>query len=958
MSLLSTDCGGAANLVTILDLHTSTPDHPDGRALLAEENAALIDNALDLLVVLDADGRILRANAAAHSLLGYEPAELTGRHYNELVLPERRANALGIHESLQHGHPEQPDIPMPVRRKDGRLILMSLAARWSAPHQRMFVTARDVTPHQEARQALLRSEAALNSMLESIGDAFFAIDGHWRLTYANRKAGDFVGVRVEDAIGKPLLEIAPDLLHSPSLPRYRDAMQTRRPDAFETFWAPRQVWLEARIYPLADGISVYFHEITARRDAEEALRKSEQRFRKLFNQAGDSVMIVDGALRIVSVNDRACARFGYSREEFLDMLATDVNFGLADARALLQSLRNGRARLLRLDKRCKDGSVFPAEVQISRFDDEGEEFFLAVIRDLSDRAEAERQLRESEQRFREVIELTPAGYLLAGRDGALLDVNPALCALAGYPRGMLLGLRLAELFVSFPLASLEGAGPASVQGIEAVLRHRLGEPIHVLFNGSIKRDAQGRLLSLTGLMTDITGRKAAESRLRTLATHDTLTGLPNRALLGERVQQMLDACPYGASVAVMFLDLDRFKEVNDSFGHEMGDVLLCEVAERLRRVIRPSDTIARLGGDEFVVAADCASGQPAAAVAIVIADKLLDVLTAPVKVGGIDVIVGASIGISMYPRDAQTRELLFQSADTAMYRAKSAGRNRYRFFEPEMTVATQARMALEVSLRPALARGEFELHYQPRYSLDQTGPDGLVLYGMEALIRWNHPERGQVAPQLFIGIAEETGLINEIGRWVLEEACGRTRELMDACGRQLVVSVNVSARQLAQAHFADEVRGALARTGLAPACLELELTESALIEDIEHTATVLRELRQLGIQLAVDDFGTGYSSLAYLRRFPIDVLKLDRSFVMQQDENVTTVDFVKAFVDMAHALGMAVVAEGIETAEVLAFLRAAHCDQAQGYYLARPMPLQQLFEHVAGPATPAPGWAA
>ncbi|RZA27665.1 MAG: GGDEF domain-containing protein, partial [Lysobacteraceae bacterium] len=309
----------------------------------------------------------------------------------------------------------------------------------------------------------------------------------------------------------------------------------------------------------------------------------------------------------------------------------------------------------------------------------------------------------------------------------------------------------------------------------------------------------------------------------------------------------------------------------------------------------------------------------------------------PVNVGGIDVIVGASIGISMYPQDAQTREVLFQAADTAMYRAKGAGRNRYRLFEQEMTVASQVRMALEVSLRPALARGEFELHYQPRYALD-----GMRLYGMEALIRWNHPERGRVPPQQFIGIAEETGLINAIGRWVLEEACARTRGLMDEYGRKLVVSVNVSARQLAQAGFAGEVRETLARTGLPPGCLELELTESALIEDIEHTASMLRELKGLGIQLAVDDFGTGYSSLAYLRRFPIDVLKLDRSFVMQQDDNVTTVDFVKAFVDMAHALGMAVVAEGVETAEVLEFLRAARCDQAQGYHLARPMPLAQL----------------
>ena len=912
-------------------------------ALHALDNAALIDNALDLMAVVDADGTILRVNAAAHALLGHQPEALVGRHYQELVDPEQHGEAIDVQRSLQHGHPERFGIMARVRHRDGRLLRMSVAVRWSGACRRFYITARDVTGQFQAREALKRSESALNGMLESIGDAFFAIDAEWRLTYANRKAGDFVGVEVASSIGRTLLEVAPDLLHSPSLARYREVMETRCATSFEEFWVPRQVWLDVRVYPNGDGISVYFHEITARREAEQALRKSEQRFRNLFNQAGDSVMIVDGQLNIVAVNDQACARFGYPRTEFLQMRAVDVNFGLAGAAGLLGGLRAGQAQLLRMQKQCKDGSSFPAEVQISRFDDKGEEFFLAVIRDLSDREEAERQLRASEQRFREIIELTPSGYLLTNRDGALLDVNPSLCSLSGYPREELLGARLEALFHDFPWTILQDGTPGqcAVQGVEAVLRHRDGYHIHVLFNGSIKRGNDGRTVTLTGLMTDITGRKATESRLQQLATHDTLTGLPNRALLGERVQQMLDACPRDGAVAVLFLDLDRFKEVNDSFGHEMGDVLLCEVARRLHRTVRPTDVIARLGGDEFVVAADCSSGRPAAER---IAAKLLEVLTAPVNVGGIDVIVGASIGISMYPHDARTRETLFQTADTAMYRAKNAGRNRYRFFEPEMTVATQVRMALEVSLRPALARGEFELHYQPRYALGTMAP-----VGMEALIRWNHPERGRVPPQQFIGIAEETGLIVPIGRWVLHEACTRTRALIDEFRRKIVVSVNVSARQLGNAAFVDEVREVLLQTGLPPDCLELELTESALIEDIEHTAAMLRELKRLGVALAVDDFGTGYSGLAYLRRFPIDVLKLDRSFVLQKDENVTTSDFVKAFVDLAHALNMEVVAEGVETEEVLQLLRDARCDQAQGYLLAKPMPLDEFRRVVGSP---------
>jgi diguanylate cyclase (GGDEF)-like protein/PAS domain S-box-containing protein len=674
----------------------------------------------------------------------------------------------------------------------------------------------------DALEELKRSRERMNAMLESIGDAFFAVDREWRVIYANVKAASFAGVDLGLSIGRPLLEISPALEGTALMELYREAMVSGQTASIEAYWEPSGTWIEVRAYPTEDGLSVYFHDINEKRLAAEALRKSEQRYRNLFQQAGDSILIVDRQLRIVAANGRACAHFGYREDELLGMSARDIDSNFAYGPELYESLRQGQTHLLRIVKRRKDGSTFPAEVHVSRFDECGQEYFQAIIRDLTEREDAERQLRK-------------------------------------------------------------------------------------------------------------------------LATHDTLTGLPNRALLHERLQRMLDDCAPGHSVAVMFLDLDRFKEVNDSFGHEHGDILLCEVAARLRKMLRPGDVVARLGGDEFVVAATCigdAAGDNAAAA---IASKLLEALTLPVTVGAQDVVVGASIGISLFPRDAGTRELLFQTADTAMYRAKAEGRNRYRFFEPAMTVAARARMALELSLRPALARGEFELHYQPRVDLRS-----MAVVGMEALIRWRHPQQGMVPPQQFIGIAEETGLINPIGRWVLREACRQTRRLIDEFGRPIRVSVNVSARQLAQPGFVDEVRDALAEAGLAPSALELELTESALIEDLERTAAMLGELQGLGVKLAVDDFGTGYSGLAYLRRLPIDVLKLDRSFVLQDDGRISAFDFVKAFVDMAHALQMSVVAEGVETAEVLDFLRAASCDEAQGYLLGRPLPLAELRDLLKG----------
>ncbi|MFK3737501.1 EAL domain-containing protein [Massilia sp. TN1-12] len=902
-----------------------------------DDHLAHIDNAFDLMALLDAGGQVLRVNRASFDILGYAPDEMRGRHVRDFAHPDDRAalGALGL--ALRDGAACREQ-ELRYLHRDGHVVYLAMSGRWSADGQLLYTTARDVTAHRLAREELARSRERMNAMLKSIGDAFFAVDRDWQIIYANHKAASFVGVELAAGLGRPLLDVVPALEGTAVLEHYRHAMATGQAGVVEAWWAPLGTWTEVRMYPSADGLSVYFHDINDQRHAAEAMRRNEQRFRVLFQQAGDSILIVDSTLHIVAVNGRACAHFGYAEEEFIGLPVSAVDSDFAYGPGLLDRLRRGETRLLRIVKRRKDGSTFPAEVHVSLFEDGGQEYFQAIIRDLTERDEAERQLRESERRFREVIEMTPSGYVRAGAGGVLLDANPSLCRLSGRARDDLIGLPLHALFERPPWEGLEadGDGNTTVRGVEAMLLRTDREPLHVLFNGNVRRDDAGELLLVTGLMIDISARKRAEERLQLLATHDTLTGLPNRALLQERVQRMMDddGRPGGepGELAVMFLDLDRFKEVNDAFGHELGDVLLCEVAARLRAVPGAEDVIARLGGDEFVVVARCGRER-----AGVLAARLLEALTAPVRVGAQDVIIGASIGIAMYPHDAGTRELLFQAADTAMYRAKAAGRNRLCFFEPGMTLATQARMALELALRPALARGEFELYYQPRVDLRT-----MSVVGMEALLRWNHPQMGRVAPGEFIGIAEETGLIVAIGRWVLAEACRQTRRLVQEHGREVRVSVNVSARQLAQPGFVEAVRAELAASGLGPHCLELELTESALIEDMDRTAAMLGELQGLGVKLAVDDFGTGYSGLAYLRRFPIDVLKLDRSFVLQDDGRISAFDFVKAFVDMAHALRLSVVAEGVETAEVLDFLRAADCDEVQGYLLARPMPLADL----------------
>ncbi|MBK4735629.1 sensor domain-containing protein [Noviherbaspirillum pedocola] len=918
-------------------------------AQLADENRALVENSPDIIALLDKDGAFLRVNGAAADILGYAPQALIGRHYAELLPPDERARVAAVDAKMRAGAGIIGDFECRGRRSDGREIWLSVSARWLANAKVLHVTARDVTERYRSSAELQASRDRLDVMLESVGDAFFALDREWRVTYANRKAAAFVGTTPEEGVGKLLWEVAPEMPESEVFPRYLEAMQTRQTVFFEAWWAPAARWVETRIYPSEDGLSVYFHDITAKREAQDRLERSEKRFRNLFDHAGDSILIIDRELAIQDANERACAHLGYERHELLARRVSDIAAVFNIRGDMLAELQPGQSRMVRTVARHASGSTFPVEVHLSCFEEDGKPLVQAIARDMTASEQAQRALRQSEQHLRDILAMTPSGYLRADGESIMTEVNPALCELSGYPREALIGSHMSLLFSACPW---KGAlqiphGPTSAHGMEATILHRDGHEMHVLFNGSIRRDEHGLATSLTGFITDITERKGVELRLRELATHDTLTGLPNRTMLHERLAGLLDSAPRDASMAVLMIDLDRFKEVNDSFGHEAGDLLLREAARRLQSAVREGDMVARLGGDEFVVIAHCAMRRESARA---VAQKLVATLAAPIDIAGVEVLVGASIGIAMYPEDGSAKQSLLQSADTAMYRAKAAGRNGYCFFDAEMTLAARTRMTLELSLRRALDRGEFELHYQPRMDLKT-----MSIVGMEALIRWNHPELGRVPPMQFIPLAEERGHIEAIGHWVLREACEQTRRLMGRVGRPLRLSVNLSARQLRCGDLVQQVRAVLAETRLPPSLLELELTESALIEDVERSAAMLRELKALGIQLAVDDFGTGYSALAYLRRFPLDVLKLDRSFVMQQESGVSSFEFVKAFVDMAHALKLSVVAEGVETGEVLQFLRNVACDEAQGYLLARPAPLAEFEGYLMQAATGAQG---
>jgi diguanylate cyclase (GGDEF)-like protein/PAS domain S-box-containing protein len=559
-------------------------------------------------------------------------------------------------------------------------------------------------------------------------------------------------------------------------------------------------------------------------------------------------------------------------------------------------------------------------------------------------------LGASERRYRLLFERNLAGLYRTTLDGKILDCNSAFARILGYPsREDVLKVSALDLYAdpgdrdSF-LVRL--AQQRVLVNFELCLRRKDGSPVWVLANESLVQEP-GSAPLVDGSLIDITDRKHAEQQRWHQANHDALTDLPNRVLFNDRLSlAILHAQRRKQSLVVMFLDLDQFKRVNDTLGHSAGDELLVKVADRLRRCVRQDDTVARVGGDEFLL---LLNGIGREADAAGMARKILAVLAEPFLIQKRELFVEASIGIGVYPADGTDAETLVTNVDTAMYRAKETGRNCFQFFTRKMQEQSQERAALESGLRRALPRGEFVLHYQPIYRLRDRS-----VVGVEALVRWRHPEKGILSPREFIPLAEDVGLIARVGEWVLRRACEQLREWQAAGADSLRVSVNVSPRQFQQRDFPANVRRIVKETGIEPASLDLEITESIAMHDVVHTGRVLTELADLGIQISMDDFGTGHSSLNYLKHFPIRRLKIDQSFVAGMATQDKDHAIVATVISIARNLGLAVTAEGVETEEQAALLASLACEDVQGFLFAHPSPAEEVEKYLAlSPRPPA-----
>ena len=577
--------------------------------------------------------------------------------------------------------------------------------------------------------------------------------------------------------------------------------------------------------------------------------------------------------------------------------------------------------------------------------------YLLVYRTLSAISRAEEGLKLRDRAIESSVNAICITDNLAP-DNPIVYVNPAFERITGYSSQDVLG-RNARLLQGTDIAQPE------LITVRAALHDE--RPCHVVLRNYRKdgsmywnelhvapvRNDAGAVTHYIGVHSDITDAKTHQDELARQANHDSLTGLPNRNLLWDRIQ---GACAraqrYGNFSAVAFLDIDNFKVVNDSLGHTLGDHLLRAVASRLQSALRATDTVARQGGDEFVlVLCDQQSEQQIAGEL----RRIVELFAKPFSVEGRDVFVTASIGAALHPQDAKDPESLMKSAELAMYRAKESGRNTYQLYTVEMQTRVMERLALESRLRRAVELGEFELYFQPQVDLRTNR-----VFGCEALIRWRQPELGMVSPAKFIPLAEETGLIVPIGEWVLRTACRQCKIWQDAGLPQVAVAVNISARQFREKNLFQLVETILAETGLSPNLLELEVTESVIMHDAQQVIASLEAFREMGVRLSVDDFGTGYSSLSYLKRFPVDRLKIDQSFVRDLSTDADDVAIAQAIITLGHTLNLRVIAEGVETPEQLAFLRKYQCDEMQGYLFGKPVPAEEFGKLLESGRTLAP----
>ncbi len=896
-----------------------------------------------------ADRVVIEVNEAWCALSGVPRGEAIGRSLAELNLMESpEARELAYRDLVANGFAK--DMPFRFRSRDGRVaeVLLSAAVIELGGEQCVVGSLVDVTERNRVERELRESRGRLEAIFRGSPQplALSAFDDA-RVIDVNDAWADTFGYARESLVGRSFAEIGlwVDL----------DA-RARMYDALRATGSVREVECRWR-KPSGEVIDVLFSgeraelagetvllstcaDVTERKRAERLLLESEQRFAKIFHASPVPVVIsapADG--RYIEVNEAWSEFFGYPRDAVVGGTSFDLGVWASDAERTEFAARaaaGGRVRNHEVRMRKQSGELADVLLSAEIIDLMGEERLLTSVMDITDLKRIERQLQASERRFRDFAEAAGEYVWETDVEGRYTYVSRRVEQVLGYVREEMYGRKPTEFMP-----------PGEVEQIQAVLGETIakGEPfrnvelrslarsgslVWQLVSGVPIRDEMGLVRGYRGTAMEITERKRAERRIEELATRDPLTGLPNRLLLADRLGQgLLSAQRGGDLLGVLFVDLDHFKNINDTLGHQAGDLLLKEVARRLGGVVRKGDTLSRQGGDEFVIVLE---GLKTPDDAGQVAQKVLNALAQPCEIEGHKIATSGSVGIAIFPSDGADAATLMRHADTAMYAAKSSGRKNYQFFSAAMNLRTTERLQLEEAMRGALERGELRVFFQPR--VDMTSGR---LTGAEALLRWAHPEHGLVGPDRFMRVLEETGMIHTFGEWVLQQACNHTKAWNALHGPPFAVAVNVSPKQFNQA-LIGRVSEALQTSGLEPELLEIEVTERALTRHIEDSRALTRKLRELGVRIVVDDFGTGYSSMSELRRLGVHAIKIDRSFVRlmgtSQDDRVV----VRAIIDMARSLQLDTIAEGVERESELHLLRDMGCNEYMGNLLLPPVP--------------------
>jgi diguanylate cyclase (GGDEF)-like protein/PAS domain S-box-containing protein len=928
-------------------------------ALRASEERfrAVVLNSLDVTGLLDTEGHIVWISPRVQNVLGYEPNRVAGQSVFDFIHPDDADLAAQRLAETAGGSTTSPPITIRARKSDGSLQAIEAAGAPLLDDEGnidgVIINLRDVGWRVDAQRALEQSEERFKALVRHAPGVVEILDAAGEITWVSPAVEATLGYASGDMVGSPGL----DYVHPDDRQRaqeifadvLRDPGGTARIELRLIHADGSTPWVDFAFTnqleePAIEGLVGNFRDITARKQTELAMHDSEVLFRTLAESSPVGIFTIDTDGRTLWANERWLEITGLNRNASLgrdwrtlvqaddsrpaDGSGTDTS---SDESPTPGEPNTETYRIVRPDE-----AIRWVTVKLAPMNDPADQGAAAVgtLDDITDRVATERDMT----RLTNIFDATPDIVGIADREGKLLYMNDA--AREFYRLGdedQAQDFNLVDPFPPWIVERLYNEIQPALErdgmwGGEIALQRGDGTLVPVSAQLLAHHDDTGEFAYFSGILRDISDRKEFEEQLAHQATHDPLTGLPNRVLLLDQLQFALSrARRHHRAVAVLFLDLDHFKVVNDSLGHGLGDQLLVAIANRLKAAVRPGDTVARFGGDEFVLMCEQLEAEDDV---VAIAKRVEEAISGSFTINDSELFVGVSIGIAISTDATIDPETLIRDADAAMYRAKDRGRARYEIFDSAMRDSAVDRLDIENALRRSLDRHELRVYYQPIIQLD-TG----AIAGVEALLRWEHAERGLLLPGEFITIAEETGLIVPIGRWVLNQACRQVQRWMasNTDGAALIVNVNLSGRQLGHPDLVADVRAILDETGIDSARVELEITESVLMDDVEMSDVTLSALRSLGVKLVVDDFGTGYSSLSYLRQVPVDVLKVDRSFVAGLGKDQGDTAIVAAIVNLAHTLGLRAVAEGVETEDQLIELREMGCDLAQGYHLARPM---------------------